>query len=450
MKIERRPFLIKCSTYVLAASAACLIWLCSAPQARAQQWTSDGSGHVTTTGSVGVGTTNPQSNLQVGTQTSSPTAAPDTVSLGGTFSSAAGANLKLKLYDDGITANTYGVGVSSGSMDFGVSSTAGYNWYIGGSNKVTFANSGSVGIGSTNPSIQHGTANRLLEIQGSVNPGLALTATSAGGRQYYLYSSQTNPGYFSVFDATAGADRLVVDGVGNVSVGASSPALQSGVTNRILEVQGTLNPGLALTATSAGGRQYFLYSSQANPGYFSVFDASAGADRLTIGSTGNVGIGKSNASVALDVVGDINATGNISAKYQDVAEWVPSTQKLTAGTVVVLDPERANNVLASTASYDTAVAGVVSERPGISLGEGGEGKVLVATTGRVRVKVDATRAPIKVGDLLVTSDREGVAMKSEPVEVGGRKMHAPGTIIGKALEPLAGGTGEILVLLSLQ
>ena len=41
-------------------------------------------------------------------------------------------------------------------------------------------------------------------------------------------------------------------------------------------------------------------------------------------------------------------------------------------------------------------------------------------------------------------------MKSEPVLMGGRKFHSPGTIVGKALEPLAGGTGEILVLLSLQ
>ncbi len=41
-------------------------------------------------------------------------------------------------------------------------------------------------------------------------------------------------------------------------------------------------------------------------------------------------------------------------------------------------------------------------------------------------------------------------MKSEPVVVGGRQIHAPGTIIGKALEPLEGGVGEILVLLSLQ
>lgn len=36
------------------------------------------------------------------------------------------------------------------------------------------------------------------------------------------------------------------------------------------------------------------------------------------------------------------------------------------------------------------------------------------------------------------------------VELGCVKIHCPGTIIGKALEPLASGTGEILVLLSLQ
>ena len=89
-------------------------------------------------------------------------------------------------------------------------------------------------------------------------------------------------------------------------------------------------------------------------------------------------------------------------------------------------------------------------QPGIILGEGGDGKLMVATTGRVKVRVDATRAPIQIGDLIVTSEVEGVAMKSEPMTIGGRRIHAPGTIIGKALEPLAKGTGEILVLLSLQ
>lgn len=167
-------------------------------------------------------------------------------------------------------------------------------------------------------------------------------------------------------------------------------------------------------------------------------------------SSGNVGIGTPTSLATLDVQGNINVSGNINAKYQDMAEWVPSTQELTAGTVVALDPERSNHVLASAQAYDTRVAGVISAQPGISLGEGGEGKVLVATTGRVKVKVDATRAPIKIGDLLVTSDVAGVAMKSEPISIGGRRMHSPGTLIGKALEPLAKGMGEILVLLSLQ
>jgi hypothetical protein len=66
------------------------------------------------------------------------------------------------------------------------------------------------------------------------------------------------------------------------------------------------------------------------------------------------------------------------------------------------------------------------------------------------VRVDAGNGPINNGDLLVTSDKEGIAMRSVPLELGGVRIHRPGTLIGKALEPLAQGTGEILVLLSLQ
>ncbi len=148
----------------------------------------------------------------------------------------------------------------------------------------------------------------------------------------------------------------------------------------------------------------------------------------------------------------LQLTGNIAAKYQDVAEWVPAAEaeELSAGTVVVLDQTKSNHVISSSKSYDSRVAGVISAQPGITLGEKADNKVLVATTGRVLVNVDATNGPIEIGDLLVTSDREGVAMKSQPVEIGGVRLHRPGTLIGKALEPLASGTGKILVLLSLQ
>ncbi|HYR30022.1 MAG TPA: hypothetical protein VEU30_16245, partial [Thermoanaerobaculia bacterium] len=138
------------------------------------------------------------------------------------------------------------------------------------------------------------------------------------------------------------------------------------------------------------------------------------------------------------------------AKYQDVAEWVPAAADLTPGTVVVLDPSQRNQVMASSKAYDTRVAGVVSATPGLILGERGPSKEQIATTGRVTVKVDATRNPVAIGDLLVTSGKTGLAMKSEPLTITGRELHQPGTIIGKALEPLNGGEGEILVLLSLQ
>jgi hypothetical protein len=123
---------------------------------------------------------------------------------------------------------------------------------------------------------------------------------------------------------------------------------------------------------------------------------------------------------------------------------------LSPGTVVVIDPEASNHVLAAVKPYDTRVAGVVSAQPGLLLGDAADGKIKVAHMGRVRMKVDASLGAIAVGDLLVTSATPGHAMRSAPVDLGGVSIHRPGTVVGKALEPLAEGQGEILVLLTLQ
>ena len=212
------------------------------------------------------------------------------------------------------------------------------------------------------------------------------------------------------------------------------------------------NPGLPTASfgfyTSSGDSAILFNTSNTN----GVLDT----ERMRIDKSGNVGIGTSSPGAKLDVAGDLQVTGNavitgnIAAKYQDIAEWVAARQQLAAGTVVILDVTRTDAVVASTRAYDAHIAGVISSQPGLILGQGGQGKVLVAMTGRVKVKVDATRRAIKIGDLLVTGDRSGMAMKSQAIRVAGRLIHRPGTIIGKALEPLAKGQGEILVLLSLQ
>jgi len=243
---------------------------------------------------------------------------------------------------------------------------------------------------------------------------------------------------------------------GNVGIGTTSP----GAKLDLRASASTSNQALVVTSTgSLANNDIVRMQILGLTNGFRMFqDVSSNVIYSFEG--GNVGIGTIAPGQKLDVVGNINVsgsgggnitlTGTINAKYQDVAEWVPASEQLSVGTVVVLDSTKSNQVTSSSVSYDTRVAGVVSEQPGIALGEKSEGKVLVATTGRVRVKVDATKGPIHIGDLLVTSDVPGVAMKSEAVKLGGVEIHRPGTLIGKALEPLEKGKGEILVLLSLQ
>ncbi len=213
--------------------------------------------------------------------------------------------------------------------------------------------------------------------------------------------------------------------------------------------------------TTSNGMWLYVIPTGANPhtNEGPVFGVTSG----TMYMNGTASIGGFSAGTAppapsdtLRVYGSIRADGAITggsvigATYQDVAEWVPAAGTLEPGTVVVLDPTKDNQVMKSNRAYDTTVAGVVSARPGVLLGESSDTKAKIATTGRVKVLTDATKHPVKIGDLLVTSDVAGTAMKSEPLEIKGRRFHQPGTIIGKALEPLQSGTGEILVLLSLQ
>jgi hypothetical protein len=246
---------------------------------------------------------------------------------------------------------------------------------------------------------------------------------------------------------------------GVVGIGTTTPLYALDVSGR-----GRFT-GWGTPATSGAGAEIGFDGTN---GYLRPYDRSASAYKpllldgnnilMQTGSGGNVGIGTgiTNPDARLQVAGTGHFTGNVTvdgiiyAKYQDVAEWVPSEGALPAGTVVVLNRTKTNAVTASSQAYDTAVAGVVSGQPGVLLGVAGEDKAKIATTGRVKVRVDARANAVHIGDLLVTSDRPGMAMKSEPLDLGGVKLHRPGTLIGKALEPLACGEGEILVLLSLQ
>jgi hypothetical protein len=224
---------------------------------------------------------------------------------------------------------------------------------------------------------------------------------------------------------------------------------------RLQNVEGAANVG-ALLLFQNGILQTTINGSANNISFFkspvAIGASSIGSGLLldVAGTARATTLNATTANVTTVNATTVNSVNGITAVYQDLAEWVPSSEKIDDGTVVVVNPDASNEVSPSSHAYQTSVAGVVSANPGVLLGKAGDDKAKIATTGRVKVKVDASHGAIRPGDLLVTSDKRGVAMKSQPVSVGGLELHRPGTLVGKALEPLASGEGEILVLLSLQ
>jgi len=91
-------------------------------------------------GNVGIGT--------VGSGASSAT--PVELNLGSTFANSVGSlsKAKLKLFEDS-SANVYGLSVSSGLMEFGVPSSAGYAFFINESEKIRIDSSGNLLVGTT-------------------------------------------------------------------------------------------------------------------------------------------------------------------------------------------------------------------------------------------------------------------------------------------------------------
>jgi hypothetical protein len=90
-----------------------------------------------------------------------------------------------------------------------------------------------------------------------------------------------------------------------------------------------------------------------------------------------------------------------------------------------------------------AVADTAGSEGARARAESPYGTAPVATSGVALCKADATLGPIAANDLLCAAPFPGHAMRApRPIE--------PGTVIGKALEPLESGTGLIKVLVMLR
>jgi hypothetical protein len=392
---------------------------------------------------------------------------------------------------------TYGVhGKSSAPNGYGV---YGENTSTGTTYGVYGKNVSSSGAGVMGKSDHAQGAG----VRGESSGGHAIEGVSTGG--VGVYGSGVLGGHAALFEnattnvataiirnssGVAGAPALVVTGTTTIaSTGSNRSALSvghDGVDGRAMDASvigeggiavrafshGTLGPtkgvyaytpsangqaiyaenpnGVAIQAVGDKGVAVYARSEQA-VGLYAYSDHAA-----AIQAVGNWGTNLIEAQEVygastdmrfrVDRAGNVYTDGSYMTGGADMAELLPAVAGLEPGDVLAIGLD--GDLVRSSAPYQTAVAGVYSTKPGIVGGAGGaegslaEGQAPLAILGVVPTKVSAENGAIAPGDLLTTSATHGHAMRAGST--------APmGTILGKALEPLAQGTGVIRVLVTL-
>lgn len=399
----------------------------------------------------------------------------------------------LALHDN--VNDWYGLGIDSGAMRLQIgNASARFGFFAGDSNEVlTVRGNGNVGIGTLFPDSRVAISS-LNSRQFASNGWVDMSANNAGWGllagnahvetdpvvgQVFKYSLNHNSigaiGFATNFPAwnqasviSSGTTSATKDQVftpqvlatfthdGKVGIGTANPANKLDVidpVNANLRVYKTTGRDARLTVGDE--TKFWSWSTGwAVGGDFSLIEEGVSGYRLYVQqSTGNVGIGKSNPATRLDVNGTTRTSAIEITGGADIAEPFDfhRPEAIEPGMVVSIDPENPGKLRLSDRAYDRTVAGVISGaggvNPGVVLSQEGSvaiGDKPVALSGRVYVLADASKAPIRPGDLLTTSEVAGHAMRVEDPN------RANGAILGKAMSSLNEGSGLVLVLVSLQ
>ena len=375
-----------------------------------------GSSAITqSSGNVGIGTTAPDSLLEVGNP-----------NVANTFHSAVGggyAGLFENVYT-GYGGNAMLLWVKSANQNAGS-----YHFYVQGNGNPEFVvqGNGNVGIGTASPTvpeeIAYGTVSNYNQVYNALKLRPAVSnGAYAGNGSSVLLGAATNSGIQPV----AGIWSSLTNG------GSGS---------------GSYAGALVLASTIAG--------------------QTAPTEVMRIDGSGNVGIKNPAPAYALDVAGTIRSSSGgmiypdgssqttawtgvlCGGDYAEAVEASGDLKRYGPGDVLVLSSNNKDGeVEKASEPYSTMVAGVYATRPGVigrrqTLSKDSP-DVPMAMVGIVPTKVSAENGPIKIGDLLVSASIPGYAMK------GTDRNKMLGAVIGKAMSSLDSGTGLIEVLVTLQ
>lgn len=236
---------------------------------------------------------------------------------------------------------------------------------------------------------------------------------------------------------------------------AASTASASTRANRVLWVQSNGKFSRKVLPWSQLSKRYLTDDRQettkatvALGAVLSFINTAYGADVYGYSSTG-IGVrAQSNDRLPLKVEGHqgSNLIEAWDTPANDFAEMMPlegDSSDYEPGDLLVLS--QSGWAQLSSSPNVTNILGAYSTKPaflgGTSELEEEDDRIPVVIMGIVPVKATAENGAIVPGDLLTSSSIPGHATKASPAIVNDITFYLPGTILGKALEPLKGEQG---------
>ena len=236
-----------------------------------------------TSGDVGIGTSSPSANLHVESTTDASIRVKNTLNSSST-------SRHIELYNNDETGSLkLTVGRSGAGGGGAISTSNQMEFQTNGSERMRITSDGRVGIKNTGTDISGTSLDDVVIGAGTTVAGIVLDGGASSDTAYGFANAGTKVGRIQYINSsnsmvfqTNNANRMAIDGSGNVGIGTTSPAESLDIAG------GSIRIGNSKIRHSGSGGSWDMAFETYSGGYF---------ERMRIDSVGNVGVGTTSPDI---------------------------------------------------------------------------------------------------------------------------------------------------------